>query len=79
MCLLENYNLIMENQNIEIDAIELKIIQLLAQGIRNKNLGIHLHLSNSAVEKRKQKLKKKLNLIGNDEDLLRRAKENKWI
>jgi two-component system response regulator NreC len=69
----------MENQNIEIDAIELKIIQLLAQGIRNKNLGNYLHLSNSAIEKRKQKLKKKLNLIGNDEDLLRKAKENKWI
>jgi two-component system response regulator NreC len=69
----------MENQNIEIDAIELKIIQLLAQGIRNKNLRNYLHLSNSSIEKRKQKLKKKLNLIGNDEDLLRKAKENKWI
>ena len=69
----------MENKKNEINEIEIKIVQLLAQGIRNKNLGEHLNLSNSAVEKRKKKLKEKLNFNGNDEDLLKIARENKWI
>ena len=63
----------------EIDPIDLKIIQLLAQGIRNKNLGQHLFLSNSAVEKRKQRLKTKYKIIGNDEDLLNEARKIGWI
>lgn len=69
----------MKNKRIELNEIELKIVQLLAQGIRNKNLCEHLYLSNSAVEKRKKKLKEKLNLNGNDEGLLKIARENKWI
>lgn len=63
----------------KIDQIDLKIIQLLAQGIRNKNLGQHLFLSNSAVEKRKQRLKTKYNIVGNDEDLLNEARKIGWI
>lgn len=69
----------MKNEKIELNEIELKIVQLLAQGIRNKNLNEHLYLSNSAIEKRKKNLKEKLNFNGNDEDLLKTARENKWI
>ena len=69
----------MEKSQSTLDEIELKIIQLISQGIRNKNLCEHINLSNSAIEKRKQKLKKKLDFNGNDEDLLKIARENKWI
>lgn len=69
----------MKNETIELNEIELKIMQLLAQGIRNKNLCEHINLSNSAIEKRKKKLKEKLKLNGNDEDLLKIARENRWI
>lgn len=69
----------MKNEKTELNEIELKIVQLLAQGIRNKNLFEHINLSNSAIEKRKKKLKEKLNFNGNDEDLLKIARENKWI
>lgn len=69
----------MKNEKIELNEIELKIVQLLAQGIRNKNLCENINLSNSAIEKRKKKLKEKLNFNGNDEDLLKIARENKWI
>lgn len=63
----------------QIDPTDLKILQLLSQGIRNKNLGQHLFLSNSAVEKRKQRLKTKYNIVGNDEDLLNEARKRGWI
>lgn len=69
----------MKKKKIELNEIELKIVQLLAQGIRNKNLCEHINLSNSAIEKRKKKLKEKLTFNGNDEDLLKIARENKWI
>lgn len=65
----------MENLEFIIDEIDLKMIQLLAKGIRNKNLGMHIYLSNSAIEKRKNRLKKKLNITGNDEDLLKEARK----
>jgi len=64
---------------IAIDPTDLKIIELLSQGIRNKNLGHHLCLSNSAVEKRKQRLKAKFKIVGNDEDLLIEARKQGWI
>lgn len=63
----------------QIDPIDLKILQLLAQGIRNKNLDQHLFLSNSAIEKRKKRFKTKHNIIGNDEDLLNEARKRGWI
>lgn len=72
----------MEEFNIKADqisSIDLKIIELLAQGIRNKNLGQYLFLSNSAIEKRKKRLKIKHKITGNDEDLLNEAKKRGWI
>lgn len=42
-----------ETENIQIDPIDLKIIELLSKGVRNKNLDQYLFLSNSAIEKRK--------------------------
>jgi len=69
----------MKNETIELNEIELMIVKLLAQGILNKNLCEHINLSNSAIEKRKKKLKEKLNFNGNDEDLLKIARKNEWI
>lgn len=68
-----------EEYSKEIDQVDLKIIQLLASGVRNKNLTQHLFLSNSAIEKRKKRLKTKHNIVGNDEDLLNEARKRGWI
>ena len=70
---------IMYQPEVVLNEIELKILNLLSKGIKNKNLGTYLHLSNSAVEKRKKKLKEKLKFVGNDEDLLELSRKNKWI
>ena len=53
-----------------------KILELLAQGIKTKNLPVHLVLSQSAIEKRKSTIKDVLGITkGNDEDILREVRK----
>lgn len=59
-----------------LDTTNRKIIELLAQGIKTKNLPTHLALSQSAVEKRKSVIKNVLGIAkGNDEDILREVRK----
>lgn len=59
-----------------LDTTNRKIIELLAQGIKTKNLPEHLSLSQSAIEKRKSVIKDVLGITkGNDEDILREVRQ----
>lgn len=54
-----------------LDTIDRRIITLLGQGLRNKRIAEELGMSESAVEKRKSKIKDYLNIVkGNDEDIV---------
>lgn len=54
-----------------LDTIDRQIITLLSKGLRNKTIASELGLSDSAVEKRKVKIKDYLNIYkGNDEDII---------
>lgn len=54
-----------------LDTIDRQIITLLSQGYRNKTIATELGLSDSAVEKRKVKIKDYLNIDkGNDEGII---------
>jgi DNA-binding NarL/FixJ family response regulator len=54
-----------------LDTIDRQIITLLSKGLRNKTIATELGLSDSAVEKRKVKIKDYLNIYkGNDEDII---------
>lgn len=63
-----------------LDTYNRQIITLLAQGIKTKNIHEHLHLSKSAVEKRKASIKEYFGIDkGNDEDILREARKQGLI
>ncbi|WP_415060167.1 response regulator [Flavobacterium sp.] len=63
-----------------LDLLDMKIILLLNQGIKTKNLNDHLPLTTSAIDKRKLKIKQFLNIEkGNDEDIIREAKKQRFI
>lgn len=54
-----------------LDTVDRQIITLLSQGLRNKTIASELGLSDSAVEKRKVRIKDYLNIVkGNDEDII---------
>ena len=54
-----------------LDTLDRQIITLLSKGLRNKSIANELGLSDSAVEKRKVRIKDYLNIIkGNDEDII---------
>lgn len=58
-----------------LDTTNRKIIELLDRGIKTKNLPEHIHLSQSAIEKRKATIKVALGIDkGNDEDILRESR-----
>ena len=62
------------------DAYNRQIIQLLSQGVKTKNIQEILHLSKSAVDKRKANIKDMLGIDkGNDEDLIREARKQGLI
>ena len=68
---LENYS-----KTAILDNYNRQIITLLANGVQTKNLGKHLFLSNSAIEKRKALIKLYFNIEkGTDEDIIREAKK----
>lgn len=59
-----------------LDTHNRKIITLLAEGIKTKNLPQYINLSISAIEKRKMQIKIYFGIEkGNDEDILREAKK----
>ncbi|WP_417290434.1 DNA-binding response regulator [Corallibacter sp.] len=68
------------SDDIVLDEINRKILYLLSQGIKTKNLKEHIDLSMSAIEKRKKHLKTLFNVEdGNDENLLTEARNNGFI
>ncbi len=63
-------------KNIHWDEHDSKIIQLIAEGIKTKDLALYIPLSLSAIEKRKASLKKQLIFkSGSDTELIERVKE----
>ncbi|WP_111308610.1 response regulator [Confluentibacter sediminis] len=66
--------------DIIIDEKNRKILHLLSQGVKTKNLAAHLDISLSAVEKRKKQLKD-LFLVedGEDETLLEEARKRGFV
>lgn len=66
--------------DILIDDKNRKILYLLSQGVKTKNLVTHLNLSLSAIEKRKKQLKELFDVDdGQDESLLREARKNGFV
>lgn len=68
------------SSDIYIDDINRKILHLLSQGIKTKNLSEYIGISKSAIEKRKKHLKL-LFLIddGKDESLLKEARDKGYL
>lgn len=63
-----------------LDFYNRQIILLLNRGIKTKNLPEYLHLSKSAVDKRKAFIKEFFDIEkGNDEDILREARKQGFI
>lgn len=63
-----------------LDYYNIQIITLLSQGIKTKNLHEHLHLSVSAIDKRKAGIKIFFGIEkGTDEDILREARNQGFI
>src|SRR5690606_9639218 len=66
--------------DIVIDEKNRKILHLLSQGIKTKNLASHLDISLSAVEKRKKQLKDLFSVDdGQDESLLEEARKRGFV
>jgi two-component system response regulator NreC len=60
----------------QLDIFNRQILHFLAQGIKTKNLYQHIHLSTSAIEKRKAIIKEYFGIKkGTDEDILREARK----
>lgn len=65
---------------IEIDEIDRKILHLLAQGVRTKNIHNYIELSTSAIEKRKKNLRKVFAVDNiDDETLINEARTKGFI
>lgn len=66
--------------DIIIDEKNRKILHLLSQGVKTKNLASHLDISLSAIEKRKKYLREIFDVNdGQDETLLNKAKEKGFV
>ena len=66
--------------DIFIDEKNRKILHLLSQGVKTKNLASHLDISLSAVEKRKKQLKSLFFIDdGEDESLLKEARKKGFV
>lgn len=67
-------------KNKVMDSYNRQILTLLSQGVKTKNLPDLLHLSKSAIDKRKALLKQLLGIDkGNDEDILKEARKQGLI
>ena len=63
-----------------MDSYNRQILSLLSQGVKTKNIPDLLHLSKSAIDKRKAILKQLLGIDkGNDEDILKEARKQGLI
>ena len=70
---------VLENRKV-LDYYNIQIITLLSQGIKTKNLHEHLHLSISAIDKRKAIIKMFFGIEkGTDEDIIREARKQELI
>ncbi|MFD1161020.1 MULTISPECIES: response regulator [Hwangdonia] len=66
--------------NIVIDDKNRKILHLLSQGVRTKNLASHLDISISAIEKRKKQLRELFSVHdGQDETLIENARKEGFV
>ncbi len=75
-----NYKKQLVPGNKIFDSYNRQIIQLLSQGVKTKNIQEVLHLSKSAVDKRKAAIKEMLDIDkGTDEDILREARKRGLI
>lgn len=68
-----------KEKGIVLEDIDVRIILLLAKGIKNKSLSNYIPLSDSAIEKRKYRIKRLLEIEGNDEDLIQEARAQGYI
>jgi DNA-binding NarL/FixJ family response regulator len=68
-----------QEKGIMLEDLDIKILLLLAKGIKNKNLGKYIPLSDSGIEKRKYRIKRLLDVEGNDEDLISEARSQGYI
>ncbi|AJR02602.1 response regulator [Siansivirga zeaxanthinifaciens] len=70
----------MSNSDVVIDEKNRKILHLLSQGIKTKNLVSHLDISLSAIEKRKKQLREIFDVQdGEDETLLNEARKKGFV
>ena len=67
------------NNGIVLEDIDVRIILLLAKGVKNKNLTKYIPLSESSIEKRKYRIKRLLEVDGGDEDLINEARTKGYI
>jgi DNA-binding NarL/FixJ family response regulator len=67
------------NNGVVLEDIDVRIILLLAKGVKNKNLTKYIPLSESSIEKRKYKIKRLLEVDGGDEDLINEARNKGYI
>lgn len=75
-----NYKKQLVPGNKIFDNYNRQIIQLLSQGVKTKNIQEILHLSKSAIDKRKATIKDLLDIDkGSDEDILREARKRGLI
>lgn len=66
-------------KGVTLEEVDVRIILLLAKGIKNKNLGKYIPLSDSAIEKRKYRIKRLLEVKGDDEELINVARSQGYI
>jgi DNA-binding NarL/FixJ family response regulator len=68
------------SSDIVIDDKNRKILYLLSQGVKTKNLATHLDISLSAIEKRKKQLREIFEVNdGQDETLLNKARKKGFV
>ena len=68
------------DEEYQLDDVNKKIIYFLSKGIKTKDLTNHIHLSLSAIEKRKVQIRKILQLEStNVEELIIEAKKRGFI
>lgn len=62
-----------------LDELDVKIVKLLSRGIKNKNLDKYIPLTVSAIEKRKYRIKRLLEVEGGDEELILEVRNRGYI
>lgn len=62
-----------------LDELDVKIVKLLSRGIKNKNLDKYIPLTVSAIEKRKYRIKRLLEVEGGDEELISEVRNRGYI